>query len=149
MLNYLPFFRYEIFPCAINPVTLDVHAGSQNNNTHCWDHEKAKVTDTIIWQVFNFMIQVVLRIWPTVMICVLNIWMFLKLKRIQRQRNKTFGMNKKEETTTSTPDTIPSHASMYLSGKFRKIAHNNNTTKPLTTISEIVAKVNKYADLNL
>ena len=147
MVKYQFIFRYEIVPCSEKPEPL-VDGKVISNDTQCWDHKNSKITEEVIWKVFSFMIQLVLRLWPTLMICVLNIWMYLKLKRIQRHRNKLFGVPKKESTITSTPDTIPCHAPLSRQAgvgtfkhKLSKIVHRKNAPESLTTISGVVAKV--------
>ena len=119
-----------------------------SNETECYGHKSSKVAEDVFWQVYSILIQCVLRLLPTLLICALNTWMYFKLRGIQRHRDKIFGLPK-ESTTASSPEPSPPNAPLcnttfptLLRHKFKKVVCNENEDKPFKTISEIVAKVN-------
>ena len=120
-----------------------------NNETECFNHESSRITKETLWQVFSLLVQVVLRLFPTVMICCLNIWMYFKLKDIQRHRDKIFGIPK-ESTTASDSAAIHLHTSFgepiwsrtrTIKHKINNMMYTKNEDNDLTTISEVVSRV--------
>ena len=108
----------------------------------------ATIVDTLEWSAYSILIQTVLRLLPTIMICLLNVLMYIKLRKIQKHRNKTFGLPKESTTTTSVPGTIPFHTSFNnctlprtFKNKVAKFYTSKNEDKTFNTISEVVEKV--------
>ena len=103
---------------------------------------------TLEWRIYSILIQTVLRLLPTIMICLLNVLMYIKLRKIQKHRNKIFGLPKESTTSTSVPGTIPFHTSFNnftlprtFKHRVAKFVTSKNEDKPFNTISEVVEKV--------
>ena len=118
-----------------------------SNETECYGHIDSKVAGGTLWQAYSILIQCVLRLLPTVLICALNTWMYFKLRGIQRHRDKIFRVAK-ESTSASSSEPSPTNALLgnttfptLLRYKFKKVVCNEIEEKPFKTISEIVAKV--------
>ena len=113
----------------------------------CYGHEKSRVAreDNTFWFVWQFLVQFVLRLLPTVLICSLNTWMYFKLKGLQRHRDKIFGVPMKESSTASNQilDDDPTWTYTIKNRVTNVMFKKTNEDKPLRSVSEIVMKVNE------
>ena len=140
------FIRYQILPCdEIHEHFITTKSLAQDADEECYGHKNSRVTKDVFWLVFSFLIQFVLRLFPTVLICSLNTWMYFKLKRVQRHRDKIFGVPAKESTSGSNHILHKSLSDPTWSGTIKnrltKIISKKDE-KPLRSVSEIVMKVN-------
>ena len=122
--------------------------GTKNETNKCYSHTDSAMVGTLEWRIYSILIQTVLRLLPTIMICLLNVLMYIKLRKIQKHRNKIFGLPKESTTTTSVPGTIPfltsfNHCTLPRTFKHRvaNLATSKNKEKTFNTISEVVEKV--------
>ena len=139
---------YDIVPCSQNGTQISSATGAMNESTKCYGHMDSTMVGTLEWRIYSILIQTVLRLLPTIMICLLNVLMYIKLRKIQKQRNKIFGLPKESTTTTSVPGTIPFHTSFNACTLPRTFKHrvarfvtSKNEDKTFNTISEVVEKV--------
>ena len=139
---------YDIVSCAENVTQITLATETTNESNECYSHTDSTIVGTLEWRVYSILIQTVLRLLPTIMICLLNVLMYIKLRKIQKLRNKIFGLPKESTTTTSVPGTIPFHTSFNNCTLPRTFIHrvNNfvttkNEDKTFKTISEVVEKV--------
>ena len=139
---------YDIVPCSQNGTQISLATGTTNESTKCYGHMDSTMVGTLEWRIYSILIQTVLRLLPTIMICLLNVLMYIKLRKIQKHRNKIFGLPKESTTTTSVPGTIPFHTSFNNCTLPRTFIHrvsnfvtSKNEDKTFNTISEVVEKV--------
>ena len=145
--NGLTFYRYQILPCDEIRNNF-IKKPSLASNETCFGHTNSRVTDDVFWIVFSFLIQFVLRLLPTVLICSLNTWMYFKLKSVQRHRDKLFGVPRKEQSLTSHQILDKSVSDPTLSKTFKErltnfVSKKNHGDVPIRSVSEIVMKVNR------
>ena len=145
--NVLTFYRYQILPCD-EIRNHFIKTPSVASNETCFGHTNSRVTDDVFWIVFSFLIQFVLRLLPTVLICSLNTWMYFKLKSVQRHRDKLFGVQRKENSSISHQilDKSVSDPTWSRTIKIRLtniVSRKNCGDVPIRSVSEIVMKVNK------
>ena len=145
--NVSTFYRYQILPCD-EIRNHFIKTPSLAINETCFGHTNSRVTDDVFWIVFSFLIQFVLRLLPTVLICSLNTWMYFKLKSVQRHRDKLFGVPRKEQSLTSHQILDKSVSDPTISRTFKErliniVSKKNHGDVPIRSVSEIVMKVNR------
>ena len=141
------FYRYQILPCDEIRNHLITKQSLAINET-CFGHTNSRITDDVFWIVFSFLIQFVLRLLPTVLICSLNTWMYFKLKSVQRHRDKLFGVPRKDNSLSSHQILDKSVSDPTLSRTIKTrltniVSRKNCEDVPIRSVSEIVMKVNK------
>ena len=117
-LNLPHFIHYDIVECD----TIE----------NCWTHKSSAISETVFWDVFGYLYVVLGKVLPFILIAVLDVIIFIKMKRIFKKRKRfrstrraALAMTTRTSITTDAEGTTPGIESSY---EMQSFGDSNMTT---------------------
>ena len=132
LLSHVPnFFKFQV---KLVNISVENHGSIAINETiECWISELDYVTNTSEWEVFNIVSHVIIRIFPTILITVLNLAMVYRIRKIFSTRKRLFG-----------PKKVPTSSKVEQNGKFLTlptVSENLERRRSSSNSSDILRKI--------